>query len=93
MLTDVIKALFYSCSSYPKVAVPHRLSPSDDFEACVLSSITSAIGIYNDVLRIVIEFKRGERDIRKLEVGKNIGKSLLLCLQELKHKMSVEICI
>ncbi|MEM1644334.1 MAG: hypothetical protein QXL96_00450 [Ignisphaera sp.] len=93
MLTDVTKALFYSCSSYPKIAAPHRFSPSDDFETCILSSITSALGVYNNVLRIILEFKRGERDIRKLEVGKNIGKSLLLCLQELKHNMLVEICI
>lgn len=89
----MVKALFYTCSSYPKIAAPHRLSLSDDYEICMLSSITGSIGVYSDVVRVVLEFKRGERDIRRLDIGKNIAKALLLCFQDLGYKMSAEMCI
>jgi len=93
MLVDMVKALFYTCNSYPKVAAPHRLSSSDDFEACILSSIMNAVELYDDVYRVVLEFKRGERSIGKLEIGKIFAKSLNSCFRELKHKMSLEMCL
>ncbi|MCC6016812.1 MAG: hypothetical protein LM582_07210 [Desulfurococcaceae archaeon] len=93
MLTDVVKALFYTCSSYPKIAAPHRLSPSDDFEICILSSVTNIIELYSDIYRVIAEFKRGERGIGKLEIGRFFAKSLNNCFKELKYGMSLEMCL
>lgn len=93
MLSDVVKALFYACSSYPKIGAPHRLSISNDYEICMLSSIVASLGLYDDVYKIILEFKRGERDVKRLEIGKKIAKALSLCIQDIGYKMSLGLCI
>ncbi|MEM1542544.1 MAG: hypothetical protein QW101_05995 [Ignisphaera sp.] len=93
MLMDVVKAVFYTCGSYPKIAAPHRYSISNDYDLCILSSISSAIEIYSKVLRIVDEFKRGERGLGGIEIGRNIARALSTTLQNIGYNMSIEMCI
>uniref|UniRef100_A0A7C2VB50 Uncharacterized protein n=1 Tax=Ignisphaera aggregans TaxID=334771 RepID=A0A7C2VB50_9CREN len=76
-----------------RLAAPHRLSTSDDYELCVITSIVSTSSVYNDVLRVVTEFKQGVRTLRNLEIGKNLAKALTSCLQELEHRMITEMCL
>lgn len=75
------------------MAAPHRFSLSEDYEACILSSIISVLGVYDSILKSVLEFKKGERDIRRLNIGKNIAKALSLCFQDSGYRMSTEMCL
>ncbi|MEL9940139.1 MAG: hypothetical protein QW632_01505 [Ignisphaera sp.] len=91
MITEVIKALFYACNSYPKVSAPHRYSLSDDFELCVLSSILPATTSYDSVYNIVVELRSGRRTVRELEIGKMIAKNITTLLKELGYNIRISI--
>lgn len=93
MLSEVIKALFYACNSYPKISAPHRYSPSDDFEICVLSSVLPAATSYDLVYNIVAEFRSGRRTVKELEIGKTIAKNIALLLTELGYNIPIIITI
>jgi len=70
LVLDVVKALFYACSSYPKIASPHRLSFSDDYELCALSALTPVITFHSYVSKVMEEFKYGNRGVKDLEIEK-----------------------
>ncbi|MEM0026655.1 MAG: hypothetical protein QXT53_01800 [Ignisphaera sp.] len=93
MITEVIKALFYACNSYPKISAPHRYSLSDDFELCVLSSILPATTSHEIVYNIVAELRSGRRTIRELEIGKMITRNIMLLLKELGYNIPIPVVI
>ncbi|MCC6045175.1 MAG: hypothetical protein LM572_00075 [Ignisphaera sp.] len=93
MILDVVKALFYACSSYPKIASPHRLSSSDDYELCILSALTPAVALHDHVNKIVDEFRHGYRGVKDLEIGKTIAKGIALLLQDIGYRTSIPITV
>lgn len=93
VLLDVVKALFYTCSSFPKIAAPHRYSPADDYDICVLSSLSSSLEIYSKVVKNIEEFKRGERSLKDLEIGRNMARALSSTVKNIGYSVSVEMCI
>lgn len=93
LLIDVIKALFYACSSYPKVAAPHRLYPSEDYEICILSTLIPAVSLYSHVANIVSEFRRGDRSIGSLEIGKTMARGISIIVQDMGFRANVALAM
>jgi len=91
MLSEIVKAFFYACNSYPKISAPHRYSPSDDFEICILSSIIPATTFHENIYSIVNDLKYGRRGVRDLEIGKTIAKSIAFMLRDMGYKISIPI--
>jgi hypothetical protein len=93
LVLDVVKALFYACSSYPKIASPHRLSPSDDYEQCIFSALIPTITLYTTVNKIMEEFKYGNRGVKDLEIGRMIAKGTSLLLQDVGYRINIPVAI
>ncbi|MEM0005585.1 MAG: hypothetical protein QW406_01825 [Ignisphaera sp.] len=90
---NIVKALFYACNSYPKIAAPHRLSPSNDFEICVLTALSSILDIDSNVRRYVEELKKGLRGINDINIGVSIVQGLLSSLRNFGSNAMIEISI
>lgn len=93
MVLDVVKALFYACSSYPKIASPHRLSFSDDYELCALSALTPVIAFHSYVSKVMEEFKYGNRGVKDLEIGKTMSKGVSILLQDIGSKTNIPVAV
>ncbi len=93
MLYTLIKALVFSCSSYPKICAPHRFTPSKDYEICILSGLLSVSSINSYVDSIVEEYRYGKRSISDLEIGKMMNIVFVEGLRDLSIQFDVIIGI
>lgn len=89
----VLKALLYTCGSYPKLAAPHRLSGTGDYELCLLTSMASSLSVMERARLWVLEFKRGRRTIGALGVGRGIVEAVGASLKELGQEPMVNVSI
>ncbi len=88
---NVIKALFYACSSYPKIAAPHRFSQFNDFETCTLTAMSSILGIDSNVRKYIEEFKKGLRGVNDLNLGESLVQGLQLSLKNVGSNAMIEV--
>ncbi len=92
MIQQLLKALFYACSSGPKIAAPHKLSLHGDYEACVLSAF-SALEAVQKLFRRLEQFSRGEIALGDIGVGTAMSEAISYGFRELGARMPVEIVL
>lgn len=90
---NTIKALFYACSSYPKIAAPHRFSPSNDFELCILTALSSVLDNDLNVRKYIEELKKGLRSIDNINLGESLTQGLLSSLRNVGSNAIIEVSI
>ncbi|MCS7111934.1 MAG: hypothetical protein N3D82_03600 [Ignisphaera sp.] len=90
---NVIKALFYTCSSYPKIAAPHRFSPFNDFELCTLTSLSSTLDNDLNVRKYIEELKKGLRSIDNINLGESLAQGLQSSLRNVGSNAMIEVSI
>ncbi len=93
MLYTLIKALVFSCSSYPKICAPHRFTPSRDYDLCILSGLLTISSINNYVDNVMEEYKYGKRSISDLEIGRVMNMVFVEGLRDLSTQFDVIIGI
>ncbi len=93
MLYTLIKALVFSCSSYPKICAPHRFTPSRDYDLCILSGLLTISSINNYVDNVMEEYKYGKRSISDLEIGRVMNMVFVEGLRDLSTQFDVIISI
>jgi len=91
MLYTLIKALVFSCSSYPKICAPHRFTLSRDYDLCILSGLLAVSSINNYVDNVIEEYKYGKRSISDLEIGKVMNMVFIEGLRDLGTQFNVII--
>jgi len=89
---ELLRALLYTCSSFPKICAPHRLSLSDEFERCMVTGF-AALEPSKRVAEGVERVERGEIDLGSLGLGKAMAEALSRSAHELGHRMVVEIAL
>jgi hypothetical protein len=90
---NVTKALFYACDSYPKIAAPHRFSPYNDFEICILTTFSSIAEVYLNVRKYIEELKKGLRVITDINIGETLAQGLMSSLKNVGSNAIVELSI
>ncbi len=91
-MRTLMKALIYACGSYPKPGAPHRLSPEDDFERCVITGLSSS-EVLRDLLHNLDSVERGVIAIGDIGLGKAMAKCVEEASRELGHRFIVEIAM
>jgi len=88
----LLKAIFYACSSGPKIAAPHRFSLHGDYEPCILTSFSSIKAIDKLLYRLEM-FLRGEVALGDIGLGVAMSEAISHGLRDLGAKLNIEVAL
>jgi len=88
----VMKAIVYACSSYPKPGAPHRFSPENDFELCMVTGLATH-GIVEEFLESLEKLGRGAISIGDVGLGNAMARCVEEATRELGHRLVIEIAL
>ena len=88
----LLKAIFYACSSGPKIAAPHRFSLHGDYELCILTSFSSIKAIDRLLYRLEM-FLRGEVALGDIGLGIAMSEAISYGLRDLGTKLNIEVAL
>ncbi len=88
----ILKAYHYACSAYPKLAAPHRFSPHEDYDVCMLTAY-AALEEVSYLGERLEELRRGSRTLAELGLGEAMSRAVQRALREVGHGLDIGIAL